>query len=162
MGPRVRGSAAPVMGTRKGSVSATLLRNCHPGNGPSQGKSPLSGSTGSGVAEGGLSVKVNGIGAISTMSTDGAFRAGVGFGPCLHPVFLVVKKHLDSSRRPLMHCGPAVGEEGRLDNSPNGFRRRCAGNDDGKLPMLSAHHLANPAKAPISRRQSAFRSRARR
>jgi len=26
----------------KGSVSATLLRNCHPGNGPSQGNRPRS------------------------------------------------------------------------------------------------------------------------
>src|ERR1017187_6562432 len=43
-------SAAPVMETRKGSVSATLLRNCQPGRGPSQGKSPALGLTGSGVA----------------------------------------------------------------------------------------------------------------
>src|ERR1039458_7364069 len=44
-----------------------------------------------------------------------------------------------------MHCGPSVGEEGRLDNGPNGLSRYGAGNDDGELPVLSAHHLAESA-----------------
>src|ERR1700676_2336552 len=55
-----------------------------------------------------------------------------------------------------MHRGPADGEEGRLDNGPNGLRRHGAGNDDGKLPMLSAHHLADPAHSPISLRDLQF------
>ena len=55
-----------------------------------------------------------------------------------------------------MHCGPAVGEEGWLDNGPNGILRHGAGNDDGELPMLSAHHLANPAASPISLRDLHF------
>ncbi len=88
---------------------------------------------------------------------SGAFRvAGAGCGPCLHPVFLVVKKQLDSSRGPLMHRGPAVGKEGRLDNGPNRILRHGAGNDDGKLPMLSAHHLADPVASPISLRHLHF------
>ena len=55
-----------------------------------------------------------------------------------------------------MHRGPAVGEEGRLDNGPNGIHRHGAGNDDGELPMLSAHHLANPVHSPISLRDLHF------
>src|ERR1035438_8757979 len=55
-----------------------------------------------------------------------------------------------------MHYGPSVGEEGRLDNGPNGLRRNGAGNDDRKLPMLSAHHLANPVHSPISLRDLQF------
>src|ERR1035438_554516 len=55
-----------------------------------------------------------------------------------------------------MHCSPAVSKEGRLDNGPNGILRHGAGNDDGELPMFSAHHLADPAASPVSLRDLQF------